>query len=76
MKVEVLISTTGEVVFAHVVDGRADLNGAAILAARGWRFAPPRFEKTPIQVSGIITFDMKPGARKATPKPTPKPPGR
>jgi tetratricopeptide (TPR) repeat protein len=76
VKVEVLISTTGDVVFAHVVDGRADLNGAAILAARGWKFAPPRFENAPVQVSGVITFDMKPPGSKATPTPTPKTPPR
>ena len=73
VKVEVLISAAGDVVFAHVVDGRADLNGAAILAARGWKFAPPRFESTPVQVSAVITFDMKPGG-KASPTPTPKAP--
>src|SRR6185503_18675396 len=42
VKVEVLISKTGDVVFAHVVDGRDDLNGSALLPARAWKFAPPR----------------------------------
>src|SRR5262245_56074177 len=60
VKVEVLISATGDVVFGHVVDGRPDLNGAAILAARSWKFEPARFEGKQVQVSGIITFDMKP----------------
>jgi tetratricopeptide (TPR) repeat protein len=73
VKVEVLISSLGDVVFAHVVDGRADLNGAAILAARGWKFAPPKFENTPIQVSAVVTFDMKPAGSKGAPSPTPKP---
>jgi TonB family protein len=73
VKIEVLISTAGEVVFAHVVDGRSDLNGAAILAARGWKFEPAKFEGKPVQVSGVITFDMKPGRVKPTPTPTPKP---
>ncbi len=71
VKVEVLVSTTGEVVFAHVVDGRSDLNGAAIIAARGWKFEPAKFEGKPVQVSSIITFDLKPG--RAKPAPTPKP---
>ncbi len=70
VKVEVLVSTTGDVVFAHVVDGRADLNGAAILAARAWKFAPAKFEGMPVQLSGIISFEMKPGAKS---KPTPRP---
>lgn len=77
VKVEVLISTLGNVVFAHIVDGRADINGAAILAARAWKFAPAKFEGSPVQVSGVITFDMKPGRSKpsspiATPTPRPK----
>ncbi|MEP7270737.1 MAG: energy transducer TonB [Acidobacteriota bacterium] len=73
VKVEVLMSTTGAVVFAHVVSGRADLNGAAILAARGWKFSPARFDDVPVQLSGVITFDMKPGGSRTTPSPTPTP---
>ena len=64
VKVEVLVSSAGDVVFAHVVDGRSDLNGEAILAARAWKFEPAKFEGKQVQVSGVITFDMKPtGAR-------------
>ena len=61
VKVEVLISTAGEVVFAHVVQGRSDLNGAAIAAARAWKFKPATFEGQPVQLSGVITFDLRPG---------------
>ena len=60
IKVEVLISTMGEVVFARAVEGRADLNGSAILAARGWKFEPAKFEGKPVQISGVITFEVKP----------------
>jgi tetratricopeptide (TPR) repeat protein len=60
VKVEVLVSSVGDVVFAHVVDGRSDLNGEAILAARAWKFEPAKFEGKQVQVSGVITFDMKP----------------
>jgi TonB family protein len=60
VKVEVLISAAGDVVFAHVVDGRHDLNGSAVMAAREWKFEPAKFEGKPVQVSGVITFDMKP----------------
>jgi tetratricopeptide (TPR) repeat protein len=60
VKVEVLVSVTGDVVFAHVVDGRSDLNGEAILAARAWKFAPAKFEGKQVQVSGVITFEMSP----------------
>ncbi len=72
VKIEVLISTDGNVVFAHVVDGRSDLNGAAVLAARNWKFEPARFEGKPVQVSGLITFEMKPGRARPTPTPAPK----
>jgi hypothetical protein len=72
VKIEVLISTEGAVVFAHVVDGRSDLNGAAVLAARNWKFEPARFEGKPVQVSGLITFEMKPGRARPTPTPAPK----
>ena len=60
VKVEVLVSSAGDVVFAHVVDGRSDLNGEAILAARAWKFEPAKFEGKQVQVSGMITFDMSP----------------
>jgi tetratricopeptide (TPR) repeat protein len=60
VKVEVLISAAGDVVFAHVVDGRHDLNSSAVMAAREWKFEPAKFEGKPVQVSGVITFDMKP----------------
>jgi TonB family protein len=67
VKVEVLISSAGDVVFANVVDGRYDLNGSAVMAAREWKFEPAKFDGKPVQVSGVITFDMKP--EWAKPKP-------
>ena len=73
VKVEVLISTTGTVLFAHIVDGRSDLDGAALLAAKKWTFTPAKFEGHPVQVSGVITFEMKPPAAKSSASPTPTP---
>ena len=60
VKVELLIATTGDVVFAHVIDGRPDLAGAAVLAARQWKFEPATFEGKPVQLSGVVTFDLRP----------------
>lgn len=60
VKIELLISTEGKVVFAHIVSGRSDLNGAAVLAARAWTFEPATFEGRPVQVSSVITFEMRP----------------
>ncbi|MBI1761742.1 MAG: energy transducer TonB [Acidobacteria bacterium] len=71
VKVEVLVSMLGDVVFAHVVQGRSDLNAAAITAARKWKFKPATFEGKPVQLSGVITFDMRPGRPAATPTPKP-----
>jgi TonB family protein len=67
VKVEVLISTTGEVVFAHIVQGRSDLNAAAVAAARKWKFSPAKFEDHAVQLSAVITFDMRPGGRAIKP---------
>ena len=73
VKVEVLISTAGDVTFAHIVQGRSDINAAAVAAARKWKFAPAKFEDHPIQLSGVITFDMRQGGSRAAATPTPKP---
>jgi TonB family protein len=69
VKVEVLVSTGGEVVFARIVKGRDDLDGAAIIAARKWKFAPATFEGAPVQVSGVITFEMKPAGSRPKKQP-------
>lgn len=73
VKVEVLVSTQGKVIFTHIVDGRSDLNGAAIVAARSWTFEPAMLDGQPVQVSGVITFDMKPGRAKPAQTPATKP---
>lgn len=63
VKVEVLVSPTGNVVFTRVVDGRSDLRGAAILAARSWKFEPAKVDGKPVQLSGVILFNMRPPAQ-------------
>lgn len=59
VKVEVLVSTEGKVIFSHIIDGRSELNSAAILAARGWTFEPAMLDGQPVQISGVISFDLK-----------------
>jgi hypothetical protein len=59
IKVEVLVSTTGSVLFTRVIDGQQGLNDAAILAAQGWRFDPATFEGKPVQLSSVISFEVK-----------------
>jgi TonB family protein len=73
VKIEVLVSTAGNVVFARVVDGRGDLNGPALAAAKKWKFTPAKFEGRPVQLNGVITFNLRPGAARPTPSPTPAP---
>lgn len=72
VKVEVLVSTAGSVVFARVVDGRGDLNGAALAAAKKWKFTPAKFEGQPVQLNGVITFNVRTAAARPTPTPAPK----
>ncbi|MCI0661543.1 MAG: tetratricopeptide repeat protein [Acidobacteria bacterium] len=60
IKVEILVSTTGDVVFAQVIDGRSDYHGAAIVAARGWRFEPATIDGKPVQISSVLSFALKP----------------
>lgn len=59
VKVEVLIGKDGKVVFAQHVGGRADISGVAVAAAKKWTFEPAAFEGKPVQVSAVITFDVK-----------------
>lgn len=61
VKIEVLVSTAGKVIFAHIVSGRSELTGAAVLAARGWTFEPATFEGRPVQISTVLAFEMRPG---------------
>ena len=67
VKVEILVSTEGKVIFSHIIDGRSDLNSAAILAARGWTFEPAMLDGQPVQLSGVISFEIKPVRAQAPP---------
>jgi tetratricopeptide (TPR) repeat protein len=59
IKVEILVSTTGSVLFTRIIEGQQGLNDAAILAAQGWRFEPATFEGKPVQLSSVISFEVK-----------------
>jgi tetratricopeptide (TPR) repeat protein len=62
VKIEILVSVTGNVVFTRALDGRSDLRGVAILAARSWKFDPAKLEGKPVQVSSVITFNSRTNA--------------
>jgi tetratricopeptide (TPR) repeat protein len=59
IKVEVLVSTTGSVLFTRIIEGQTGYNDAAILAARGWKFDPAKLNGKPVQLSSVITFEIK-----------------
>jgi tetratricopeptide (TPR) repeat protein len=63
VKVEILVSTTGNVVFAHIIEGHPEIHSAAIVAARSWKFEPAKFEGRLVQVSSVITFPVRQGQR-------------
>ncbi|HKQ72173.1 MAG TPA: energy transducer TonB [Blastocatellia bacterium] len=58
VKVQVLISETGEVIDAHAVSGHPLLQDAAVQAARGWVFEPTEIAGRGVRVKGILTFNF------------------
>ncbi len=68
-KVEVLINSAGKIVFARMLDGPAATTGPALEAAKKWTFSPPKFEGHPIQVLGVITFNVQSSGKDAKTKP-------
>ncbi len=72
-KIEVLVGTDGKVVFAQQVGGKPDIGGLAVAAAKKWTFQPATFEGKPVQVSGVITFDIKAAKARPAASPTPSP---
>ena len=59
VSVEVMISPDGRVESARVVSGHPMLAQCAREAAMGWRFGPTLLNKTPVRVTGVITFIFK-----------------
>ncbi len=68
-KVEVLINAAGRIVFARMLDGPAATTGPALDAAKKWTFSPPKFEGSPVQVLGVITFNVKSTGKDSKAKP-------
>jgi len=59
VSVEIMISPDGRVESARVVSGHPMLAQCAREAALGWRFGPTLLNRTPVRVSGVITFVFK-----------------
>ncbi|MFL6274308.1 MAG: energy transducer TonB [Blastocatellia bacterium] len=58
VSVEVMIALDGHVEAARAVSGHPMLVGAAVEAARGWRFEPTFLGTTPVRVTGVIVFNF------------------
>jgi TonB family protein len=56
VSVEVIISPEGRVESARAVSGHPLLTGAAVDAARRWRFGPTLLNNVPVRVTGVIVF--------------------
>lgn len=58
-KVEVLLNSAGKIVFSRILSGPAATTGPALAAAKKWTFSVPRFEGNPVQVLGVISFNVR-----------------
>ena len=56
--VQVVVDQCGRVVEAKTLNGHMELLGAALRAAREWRFAPTKLAGRPMKVIGTITFNF------------------
>jgi len=56
--VEVTLDVNGSVMAAHALSGPDELRGAAVSAAREWKFHPTALSGVPVEVIGTITFNF------------------
>jgi protein TonB len=59
VRVEVSIDERGNVTSVQVLSGPPMLRGAALAAARGWKFKPSTIGGTPVKTSSVIDFNFK-----------------
>jgi len=57
--VELFIDPLGNVTWAQALSGPAALHGAAVDAARGWKWEPTRQDGVPVNVRGTITLKFQ-----------------
>jgi TonB family protein len=56
--VEVTVDEDGSVIAARALSGPDELRGAAVSAAREWKFRPTALSGIPVKVIGTITFNF------------------
>jgi TonB family protein len=59
VRVEVSIDERGNVTSVQVLSGPPLLRGAALAAARSWRFKPSTIGGTPVKTTTVIDFNFK-----------------
>jgi len=59
VRVEVSIDERGNVTSVQALSGPPMLRGAALAAARGWRFKPSTIGGAPVKTSSVIDFNFK-----------------
>lgn len=59
VRVEVSIDERGNVTSVQALSGPSLLRGAALSAARGWRFKPSTIGGTPVKTTTVIDFNFK-----------------
>src|SRR6185503_18280665 len=59
VRVEVSIDEHGNVTSVQALSGPPLLRGAALSAARGWRFKPSTIGGTPVRTTTVIDFNFK-----------------
>ena len=57
--VEVTIDEDGSVLTARPISGPEQLHGAAVAAARQWKWVPERVDRGRARVMGTITFNFR-----------------
>lgn len=57
---QVTVDESGNVVSATAVPGHPLLQAAGVAAARQARFAPYKFNGSPVKVTGVLTYNFVP----------------
>lgn len=58
VKVQVIIDETGQVIAAQAIDGHPLLFGVSVNAAKGARFAHPKYNGQPAKIIGVLQYNF------------------
>jgi TonB family protein len=60
VRVEIVVSESGDVISARAVSGHQLLQAAAVAAARRAKFTPISIQNEPVNVRGFLTYEFRP----------------